>query len=100
MPRPICRSGFAVLLLLVAGAGCQRAERYGPVSSTSAAPPPDIAPPGPSAKTPARYAWLPPQPRRDIPIRFVASTSAEWAKLPSYWSITPHPVAGQQTAHI
>jgi len=37
---------------------------------------------------------------KDIPIKFVASSSPEWAKLPGFWSIAPHPVAGQQTVHL
>jgi cytochrome c peroxidase len=51
-------------------------------------------------KVPPHYAWLEPVSRLDIPIRFVPSSSKEWSTLPGFWSITPHPVAGQQTAHL
>jgi cytochrome c peroxidase len=99
MPRQVRR--FAIrfgILIILANAGCQRAERYGPVKPPSQAETTTSG--SKESEVPARYAWLEPEPRRDIPIRFVPTTSPEWAKLPSFWSITPSPVAGQQTAHL
>jgi len=78
--------------------GCQPAERFGAVKLSGPSQSKDEV--LKAAKVPPHYAWLVPVPRQDVPIKFVPSTSPEWAKLPGFWSIAPHPVAGQQTVHV
>jgi cytochrome c peroxidase len=86
------------LLIVLGMAGCQPAERYGPVKFAHSPESPEET--SRTAKVPGFYAWMPPAPRLDLPIKFVVSTSKEWSDLPGFWSITPHPVAGQPTVHL
>jgi cytochrome c peroxidase len=98
MPRQIYCSAIPLALMILSATGCQRAERYPAAKLVEPATGGDAA--GKPTEALVRYAWLPPNPPRDIPIRFVTSDSPEWAKLPGFWSITPHPVAWQQTLHL
>jgi cytochrome c peroxidase len=80
---------FAFLLT-----SCDRAHRYGPVTKE---PPKDE---NPDASKPSyRLAWMEPRTRHDVPIVFIASTDAEWQRLPKFWNASPFG-AGMPTVHL
>lgn len=81
-----------ILVALLAFSGCQRAGRYPPPTAKSAKE---------KAEAKAVWGWaFPLQTPRDLPIRFVASDRPEWAALPAFWNLVPHPAAGSRTIHI
>jgi cytochrome c peroxidase len=86
-----------VLFLVVSLVGCQPARQYGPLleNKPGSAPPPAKVEP-----LPAHYSWLAPRETRDIPIRFVAGGSSEWASLPTFWNPFPPLIAGSRTLHL
>src|SRR3954466_2855522 len=98
MSRPFAFCWTLLTLCQLFHVGCQPAERYGPVQPST--PSPATQDGSRPSKEPAIYAWLPPVARKEIPIQFVPSTASDWAKLPGFWSIAPHPVAGPSTAHL
>jgi cytochrome c peroxidase len=93
------RLGIYSIFLILPAAGCQPAVQYGPGQVVQAVRPSEETPPAKS-KVPGIYAWLPPAGRMDIPIKFMPPAAKEWHGLAAYWSITPHPVAGQATVHL
>jgi cytochrome c peroxidase len=69
------------LLVFLALAGCQPADRYPPV------PPAAVKQEEPPARVPPGWGWQEPDRRiRDVAIVFVPSTSREWETLPSFWN--------------
>lgn len=83
---------MALLGLTLAAAGCERAHRV-----------PELPAPAQEARAPREktaelppvlphYGWRAPEPRLDIPIRFVAESSPAWSKLPATWNEVPGPV--------
>jgi cytochrome c peroxidase len=90
--RSICRVVLALGLLLPLA--CQGAGRYpAPGSATNPETPAEV-------KLPPHWAWLPIQPRPDVPIRFIAPTHAEWDTLPRFWNHFPPVPAGMRTIHL
>jgi cytochrome c peroxidase len=87
------RLACALALLTLASQGCRRAARY-----------PALTPAVPEeAKTPAlppHWAWLPVEPRPDVPLVFVPETSPEWKRLPKFWNHFPPAPAGMRTVHL
>jgi cytochrome c peroxidase len=84
--RHLARKNGLYLLaaLLVLGAGCQKAARYGP---------PVVAEPekAPEVKFGPHYAWIEPRPSRertaaDRPIRFVTADDRRWDTLKGFWN--------------
>lgn len=76
--------GFAFSLLFLAS--CERAQQY-PAAGAKPAP---VEPPKANVEElSARLSWIAPDERRDLPLHFVADTSAEWAQLPAFWTHYP-----------
>jgi cytochrome c peroxidase len=85
----ITRGAAWLTLVVLLGAGCQRARKYpAPPISQHAVP---TSSDRNSTGVPIHYGWLEPAGTLDIPIRFVPSTSPEWPTLPDYWSASPKP---------
>jgi cytochrome c peroxidase len=84
MVRRCCQSIFVVGILLLASCRDHRAQRY-PAAVKEAVSAKDK-----NAEEPLyRLSWIEPRDRRgtgDVPIRFVADTSAEWKGLEKYWN--------------
>lgn len=76
--------------------GCTRASRFPALPTAKKAE----AAEGKPAKPPAHYSWLMPEPRQDVPILFVPSSSKEWSALPETWNQYPAPAAGVRTIHL
>jgi cytochrome c peroxidase len=86
------RCWFLVLALSVTS--CERAHRYSAVNQeTPKAEDADVGKPS------YRLAWMEPRTRRDVPLVFIASTDAEWQRLPKFWNASPF-AAGMPTVHL
>jgi cytochrome c peroxidase len=83
------RHGKAALLVVLLLGGCERAHRWPPAAPTNDSKSPIISPDKELSKVPANYGWLPPQPRLDIPMRFVAENSNAWPGLKELWNEVP-----------
>jgi cytochrome c peroxidase len=86
------RCWFLVFALFLTS--CERAHRYGPVTKET---PKEIDPD--AGKPSYRLAWMEPRTRHDVPLVFLASTDAEWQRLPKFWNETPF-VTAMMTAHL
>jgi cytochrome c peroxidase len=76
-------------------ASCQRAQRYRTEAKKPELPP---KPPPIEIVNGPIPAWLEPEDRSDLPIRFIADDQEEWAKLKEFW--TDPPVSGMPTIHL
>ncbi len=84
----------ALLSAILTLTSCARAERYPP------APAPKMSKPEQRIEEiPYALSWIERHETPDVPIVFVAQTSAEWPGLKTYWNEPPHPAA-MRLSHV